>query len=108
VSFRRDTAAAREWRAWVRKHEAELVACGVPREVRADELTWWRFVEHGYHPPVSAAREVRFRPDELSAEQQRRLYALLDSVLPADRGGCALWYDLHRRYGPADEPNLVC
>jgi hypothetical protein len=102
VSFRRDKAAAREWQAWVREHEAELVACGVPREVWADELTWWRFVEHGYHPPVSAAREVRFRPDELSDEQQHRLYELLDSVLPADRGGCALWLDLHRRFGSPD------
>jgi hypothetical protein len=104
VSFRRDKAAAREWQSWVRAHEGELLACGVPREVWADELTWWLFVDHGYHPPVSNARDVRFNVSDLTAEQQERLYRFLDATLPEQRHGYSLWSYLNFRFGKRDEP----
>ncbi|MBN9521402.1 hypothetical protein J0H58_23250 [bacterium] len=99
MSFRRDHDAELNWRRWVRAHEAELIAIGIPREVWADRLTWWRFVDHGYHPPASNAREVRFSPDDLPASQQRRLYVFLDSILPEMRYGSSLWAVLRSRFG---------
>lgn len=103
MSFRRDKAAAREWHAWVRKHGAELVACGVPREVWADRMTWLQFVDHGYHP--SNPRDVRFSVADLSAEQQERLYQFLDAVLSESSKsyGSTLWDVLHFRFGKRDE-----
>lgn len=105
MSFRRDKTAAREWQAWVREHEAELVACGVPREVWADPMTWYLFVDHGYHPPVSNAREVRFNVSDLSADQQERLYRFLTGVLPVHEKehSSSLWSYLHFRFGQRDE-----
>ncbi|AWM36304.1 hypothetical protein GobsT_59080 [Gemmata obscuriglobus] len=102
MSFRRDKQGEREWRLWVAANEADLIAVGVPREVWADRLTWWRFVDHGYHPPVSNACDVRFRLADLSGEQQHLLYLFLDRVLPEERHGFALWAILHSRFGPAD------
>lgn len=101
MSYRRDNTAAREWQAWIRQHEAELVACGVPREVWADELTWALFVDHGYHP--SDPRDVRFNVADLTAEQQERLYQFLDRILPTARHGSSLWSYLHFRFGKRDE-----
>lgn len=105
MSFRRDKAATREWQAWVREHEAELVACGVPREVWADPMTWYLFVDHGYHPPVSNDREVRFNVADLNAEQQERLYRFLVTVLSESTKsyGSMLWHFLHFRFGKRDE-----
>jgi hypothetical protein len=106
MSFRRDHDAELEWRHWVRAHEAELIDIGVPREVWADRLTWWRFVDHGYHPPVSNPRDVRFSADDLPEPQQRRLYRFLDSILPEPRYGMSLWAVLHSRFKaatPGDE-----
>jgi hypothetical protein len=107
VSFRRDKTTARKWQAWVQAHEDELVACGVPREVFADELTWWLFVDHGYHPPVSNARDVRFNVSDLTAEQQERLYQFLDAVLSENAKGhsSSLWSYLHFRFGKRDVPS---
>jgi hypothetical protein len=102
MSFRRDRATELEWQRWVRAHEAELIAIGIPREVWADRLTWWRFVDHGYHPPVSNTREVRFRLSDLSDEQQHRLYQFLDAVLPEGRYGSSLWGVLQSRFGTPD------
>ncbi len=102
MSFRRDRDAELEWKRWVRAHEAELVAVGIPREVWADRLTWWQFADHGYHPAVSNPREVRFSADDLTEEQQRRLYRLLDAILPEARHGYSLWAVLESRFGPAE------
>jgi hypothetical protein len=103
VSFRRDRETDLAWRQWVRTHEGELIAIGIPREVWADRLTWWRFVDHGYHPPIEDAREVRFRVEDLSEERQRRLYEFLDAVLPEARYSYTLWAILHSRFGvPAE------
>lgn len=98
MSYRRDHDAELEWRRWVRAHEAEFIAIGIPREVWADRPTWGRFVGHGYHA-VSDARGVRFSPADLPEPQQRRLYRFLDRVLPEVRFGYFLWADLHRRFG---------
>jgi hypothetical protein len=103
MSFRRDRETELEWQRWVRAHEAELIAIGIPREVWADRLTWWRFVDHGYHPPVSNARDVRFRLSDLSNEKQYRLYRFLDPVLPATRYGHSLWAVLQSRFGVPDD-----
>ena len=103
MSFRRDHDAELEWRHWVRAHEAELVAIGIPREVWADRQTWARFVGHGYHPPASNRRDVRFSAGDLPEPQLRRLYAFLDSILPATRGSFFLWTDLHHRFGTASQ-----
>ena len=102
MGFRRDKRGEREWRSWATAHGTELTAAGVPREVWADRFAWQRFVEHGYHPPASNARDVRFRVADLTEEQQRRLYRFLDSVLSGARDGCPLWALLHSRFGPAD------
>jgi hypothetical protein len=103
MSFRRDRDAELAWRQWVRTHADELIALGIPREVWADRMTWGRFIEHGYHPPASNARDVRFRLSDLSDEQQYRLYRFLDTVLPEKRYGYSLWLILQSRFGsPAD------
>jgi hypothetical protein len=98
MSFRRNHDAELEWRRWVRTHEAELIAIGIPREVWADRKTWWRFVDHGFHA-VRDIRDVRFSADELPEPNQRRLYEFLDSILPESRSGSFLWADLNRRFG---------
>jgi hypothetical protein len=103
MSFRRDHETELAWRQWVRAHEDELIACGIPREVWADRLTWWLFVDHGYHPPVSNARDVRFNVSDLTAAQQERLYKFLDAVLPERRDGYSLWSYLHFRFGKRDD-----
>jgi hypothetical protein len=105
VSFRRDHDTELAWQQWVRTHEDELIAIGIPREVWADRLTWWRFVDHGYHPPASNAREVRFRVSDLSDEQQHRLYRFLDNILPEARYSYSLWAILHSRFGRTDNRN---
>ena len=104
MRFRRDRDAELEWRRWIRRHEAELIAIGIPREVWSDGMTWWRFVEHGYHPPVSNAREVRFRLNDLSEDQHLQLFRFLDAVLPQKRYSYSLWAILKSRFSPLDEP----
>jgi hypothetical protein len=105
MSFRRDRETELEWQRWVRAHEAELIAIGIPREVWADRLTWWQFVDHGYHPAVSNAHEVRFSANDLPAEQQHRLYRFLDEILPEAprRYGYSLWYTLLGRFGAPED-----
>ena len=66
-----------KWRQWVKAHEAELMAIGIPREVWADEKTWGRFLEHGRHPPIEHAREVRFRLEDLPPGAQLRFFRFL-------------------------------
>ncbi len=103
MSFRRDRDTELGWRQWVSAHQDELIAIGIPREVWADRLTWWRFVDHGYHPPIENARDVRFKVSDLSDEQQRRLYQFLDRVLPEARYSYSLWSMLQSQFGTADE-----
>lgn len=102
MSFRRDHDAESEWRRWVRAHQAELIAIGVPREVWADRMTWWRFVEHGHH--TADPRAIRFTPDDLPADRQHRLYRFLDEVLPRPRYGYSLWAVLRSRFDTGGEP----
>lgn len=99
MSFRRDRETEQAWRRWVTAHEDELIAIGIPREVWADRLTWWRFVDHGHHPSVDNARDVRFRLSDLTAEQQYRLYQFFDRVLPEARYSYSLWSMLQSRFG---------
>jgi hypothetical protein len=106
MSFRRGHDAELEWRRWVRAHEAELIAIGIPREVWADRLTWWRFVDNGSHPPECNRHDVRFSAGDLPEPQQRRLYRFLDSILPEARYSSSLWAILHSRFKtatPGDE-----
>lgn len=103
MGFRRDHDAALEWRRWVQAHEAELVAIGIPREVWADRMTWWRFVYDGCHPPETRRHNVRFAAADLPESQLRRLYVFLDTILPADRSSSSLWTVLHRRFGTASQ-----
>jgi hypothetical protein len=105
MSSRRDHDAELAWRRWVRTHEAELIAIGVPREVWADEMTWWHFLEHGYHPDTNTARDVRFRLKDLSPEQQLRFYRFLDAVLPEQRAGTIVWGILDHRFRTAVADN---
>jgi hypothetical protein len=99
VSFRRDRDAERAWESWVRAREDELIAIGIPREVWADRLTWWRFLEHGYHADAANPRDVRFRLADLSPEQQLRFHQFLDAVLPEQRAGTVVWTILDHRFG---------
>jgi hypothetical protein len=104
VSFRRDREAGSAWRRWVTAHEAELVAIGVPREVWADEMTWWRFLWHRHHPSATDARDVRFRLDDLSPGQQVRFYRFLEATLTErERAGNDVWGELRRRFGAVAE-----
>lgn len=105
MSFRRDHDTELAWRKWVRAHEDELVAIGIPREVFIDRMTWWRFLEHALHPPASSARDVRFRLEDLSPDQQLRFYQFLDVVLPEQRGGNLVWTLLDRQFGTRVEDN---
>jgi len=98
MSFRRDREPELAWRRWVDTHEAELIAIGIPREVWTDRLTWWRFLGHAIHPPVGNARDIRFRLEDLSSDQQLRFYRFLEAALSAqDRVGCDMWTILHLR-----------
>jgi hypothetical protein len=99
MSFRRDRETELEWRRWVKAHETELIAVGIPREVWADRWTWWRFLEHAHHPAADNARDVRFRLEDLSPDQQLRFYRFLDVVLPEQRDGNIVWLQLHHRFG---------
>lgn len=103
MSFRRDRDTEQVWRHWVKAHEAELVAIGIPREVWADQLTWLRFLEHAVHPDCGNARDVRFRLDDLAPEQQLRFHRFLDAVLPAQRAGTIVWTILDHRFGATVE-----
>ena len=105
MSFRRDRDTELVWRQWVKAHEAELIAIGIPREVWADRLTWWRFLEHTIHPDVSNARDVRFRLEDLSPDQQLRFHRFLDHVLPEQRAGTIVWGILDHRFGTEAEAN---
>lgn len=103
MSFRRDRETELAWQKWMRAHEGELIAIGIPREVWADRLTWGRFIEHGYHSPTENARESSFRVGDLPDEQQYRLYRFLDALLPGKRYGYSLWSILQSRFGmPAE------
>ena len=100
MSFRRDREAELAWRRWLKAHEAELIAIGLPREVWADEMTWWRFLWHCHHPPATNPRNVRFSLADLSPEQQFRFHRFLDSVLSErERIGCDVWIVLSHRFG---------
>lgn len=105
MSFRRDHEAELAWQRWVRAHEAELIAIGIPREVWSDRHTWNRFLGHGYHPPFNNARHVRFRLEDLSPEQQQRFYRFLDAVLPEQRYGELVWTLLHVLFGAEANDN---
>jgi hypothetical protein len=99
MSFRRDRETELAWRRWVKAHESELIAIGIPREVWADRMTWWRFLWHSYHPPASNTRDVRFRLDDLSPEQQLQFYSFLESILSErERSGNDVWNTLQRRF----------
>jgi hypothetical protein len=103
MSFRRNKQKALEWQSWVRANEDRLIGIGVPREVWEEPMTWWRFVDHGYHPPVSNRRDVRFRADDLSETQQRQLFEFLrDALSERDRVGSSLWAVLQSRFGRAN------
>ncbi len=104
MSFRRDRNSELDWSRWVRSHEAELVAIGISGEVWSDRVDWWRFVGHGYHPPVSDPREVRLRLSDLSDDKQFQLFRFLDAVLPQTRYGYSLWAILKSRFSPLDKP----
>ncbi len=99
MSFRRDRETELAWRRWVRAHQSELLAIGIPREVWADRFTWRRFLEHGYHPPIENAREIWFRLEDLSPDQQLRFYRFLDAVLPEQRGDISVWTLLQVQFG---------
>ena len=103
MNFRCDQEAELAWRQWVKTHETELIAIGIPREVFADRMTWLGFLEHAIHPDVTNARDVRFRLEDLSPEQQLRFYRFLDAALPERRGGNIDWMILHHRFGNAVE-----
>jgi hypothetical protein len=102
MSFHRDRDAELAWRRWVSAHEAELIAIGIPREVWADQMTWYRFLDHGIHPAVANARDVRFRLDDLPSDRRERLYRLLALALPqGSRVGSVVWQVLHHQCGDA-------
>ena len=101
MSFRRDRETELEWRRWVLAHETELIAIGIPREVWADRLAWWRFVEEGYHPASKRPATLTFAWDDLPPDRQERLYRFLDATLPESRYGYSLWTVLHNRFGAA-------
>ena len=100
VSFRRDCRNALAWKLWVTIHQAELIAIGIPREVWSDLLTWNRFLEHGYHPPIENARDIRFRLDDLSPSHQQRFFSFLANfITERERPGNNVWAVLQHRSG---------
>lgn len=100
MSFRRDADAELAWRRWVRAHEAELIAIGIPREVWSDRMTWGRFVEHGRH--TADPRDIRFTPDDLPPDRQHRFYRFLDAL--PDHRASVVWLDLRRLLDLGDPP----
>lgn len=72
MSFRQKRDA---WRDFLREHEEELRACGVPAEVYRERLRFLVFLEHGYDEWAWAENPHGpfFRADTLSDEQLARL-----------------------------------
>jgi hypothetical protein len=103
MSFQRDKQKSSDWRQWVAANQDRLISIGVPREVWQEPMAWWQFVDHGYHPPVSNARDVRFSADDLSEDRQRRLFEFLsDTLSEGNRISSTLWAVLRTRFASGD------
>jgi hypothetical protein len=106
MSYRKDKAKAAQWQDWVKRHQESLIEIGIPREVWSEPMDWWRFVDHGYHPPVSNSRDVRVSADDLSDDRQRRLFEFLrDTLSEGNRVGSTLWAVLRARFGSGEPPD---
>lgn len=80
MSFRNSAKTDADWRAWVRKHEDELVAAGVPRETFADRLRWFSFLAH-----TGLDESSRWSVEMLDARHAGRLRVFLEREYPEDQ-----------------------
>jgi len=81
MAFHRDKAAALEWKRWLSRNRAALVACGLPEEVYADRRTWLYFLGHAGLSDSTTG--FRFSLSMLSREQMQRLYDFVLADYPA-------------------------
>ncbi|MBK8039115.1 MAG: hypothetical protein IPK22_18585 [Verrucomicrobiaceae bacterium] len=77
MSFRRNTSKALKWQQWLRKHQDELLACGIPLAVLQDESNWLYFLDHGYFTPVTGRIPV-IQLEDMSREDAVRLCSFLE------------------------------
>lgn len=86
-------------------HADELVGIGIPREVWSDEMSWWRFLDHGHHPSPDNPREVWFDLSRLGDDQLRHLFDFLTTITPPDRrAGVFVWELLAPKFGRPAAP----
>ena len=81
MSFRRDKKKVRQWQTFLRKHQDELLACGIPLTVLEDERRWEHFLYEGYYtPPGSAEPAIDLKRwiERIDRQQMERLCCLLE------------------------------
>ena len=88
MSFRRDKDGAMEWKRWLTRCRARLVACGLPVEVYQTQRAWWYFLEHANIGP--GHRTDWFSLDRLAPAKLSRLRDFIEA-----------------EYGDKDYPPLI-
>lgn len=78
MTFRRDSDKSKAWAAWLRKHEAGLLACGVPLILLERERNWTYFLDHGYFTPPGIAEPI-IDVDRMDRSQAEALCLFLES-----------------------------
>ncbi len=75
MAFRRQRD---EWSEFLRRHAAELRACGVPAEVSRERLRFFVFLDHGFDEwGWASSPHAYFDSRMLSDEQMARLAAFV-------------------------------
>lgn len=78
MGFRKDKSRSLEWTKWLERHRDELMGCGLPDFVYADEARWFRFMEHGIDG------ETGWKPELLLSHQLVRLKSFLSREYPVN------------------------
>jgi hypothetical protein len=78
MGFRKDKSRFLEWTKWLGRHRDELISCGLPDFLYADENRWFRFIGHGIDG------ETGWQPEALPSPQLRLLRSFLSREYPLD------------------------
>jgi hypothetical protein len=95
MSFRRDSSRDLKWRDWIRQHRDELLTCGIPLIVLAEEDAWLYFLDHGNFVPTGMPESIVSIKALPNAEARRLLEFLEQSDYYPE---CPTVRDLRRRF----------
>ncbi|MEM7231092.1 MAG: hypothetical protein AAF517_02890 [Planctomycetota bacterium] len=84
AGYRRNSENAHSWSKWIRDHDDELAAVGVPSLVFESERRWWYFLEHGHD------FDPEWHVGLLNAEQASALVCFLRREYPSDEAWCCI------------------